>query len=401
MKNFIVVISILILLASGMTSNYVFASGTAPSLGTAGTFGVLASSTITAASASTVNGNLGISPGTAITGPIIVSGTKHVADATADTAHADATTAYNALQSQTCGTTITSILGGKTLTPGVYCSGSSIGLIGTLTLSGAGVYIFQIGSTLTTATDSKIVLTDGATADNVFWQVGSSATLGTATSFVGTIIAQASITSSSNTQTAGRLIALTGGVSLGGASPTTITVPSVYSPQTTVSTTTQTQTQTPTQTQTTTPTQTTITPTPPVYEQSTSAITGVIQQNCYTGDYEYIDGSGNHFIKNVGEQYQYLVNGYNNAANSIKSSNPTISLDDLHTHLAQGQGYQKMMALENCFQTNGINPDSIAPMNSNLSQVVTIPEFGSLSSLVAVISISGIIMISKRSKFHF
>ncbi|MHB8602479.1 MAG: ice-binding family protein [Nitrosotalea sp.] len=385
MKNFLV-ISILILSASGMASNYAFAAGTAPSLGTAGTFGVLASSTITAASASTVNGDLGISPGIAITGPITVSGTKHVADATAAAAHTDATTAYNALQSQTCDTTITSDLGGKTLTPGVYCSGSSMDLIGTLTLSGAGVYIFQMGSTLTTATDSNILLTGGATADNVFWQVGSSATFGTATSFVGTMIAQASITSASNTQTTGRLIALTGTVSLSGASPTIITVPNTSSPQTTV---------------TPTPTQTTITPTPPVYEQSTSAITGLIQQNCYTGDYEYIDGSGSHFIKNVGEQYQYLVDGYNNAANAIKSSNPTISLNDLHDHLAQGQGYQKMIALENCFQTNGISPDSISPMNPNLSQVVAIPEFGVLSSLVVVISISGIIVMSKRSKFHF
>ncbi len=385
MKNFFV-ISALVFLASGMTSNHAFAAGTAPSLGAAGTFGVLSSSTITAASASTVNGNLGISPGTAITGPITVSGTRHVADTTAATAHTDATTAYNALQSQTCDTTVTSDLGGKTLTPGVYCSGSSMGLIGTLTLSGVGVYIFQMGSTLTTATDSKIILTGGATADNVFWQVGSSATLGTATSFAGTIIAQASITSSSNTQTTGRLIALTGTVSLSGASPTTITVPSASSPQTTV---------------TPTPTQPTITPTPPVYEQSTSAITGLIQQNCYTGDYEYIDGSGSHFIKNVGEQYQYLVNGYNNAVNAIKSSNPTISLDDLHVHLAQGQGYKKMIALENCFQTNGINSDSISPMNLNLSQVVAIPEFGALASLIVVVSISGIIVMSKRSKFHF
>ena len=379
MKNYFVIF-VLILLASGMTSNHAFAAGTAPSLGTASTFGILSSSTITAASASTVNGDLGISPGVAITGPITVSGTKHVADARADTAHTDATTTYNALRSETCDT-ITSNLGGNTLTPGVYCSGSSMSLIGTLTLSGAGVYIFQIGSTLTTATDSKIILTGGATANNVFWQVGSSATLGTATSFVGTIIAQASITSSSNTQTIGRLIALSGAVSLNGASPTIITVPNASSTQTSIPP---------------TPIQPTITPTPPVYEQSTSEITGLIQQNCYTGDYEYIDGSGSHFIKNVGEQYQYLVNGYNSAANAIKSLNPTISFDDLHAHLAQGQGYQKMMALENCFQTNGINPDSIASMNSNLSQAVAIPEFGALASLVIVISISGIIVVSKR-----
>ena len=380
-----------------MVSNHAFAV-TAPSLGAASAFGVLTSSVITAVNVATINGDLGISPGTLVTGPITVNGVTHVADGTASSAIASANSAYTSLQSQTCGTTITSTLGGQTLTPGVYCSGSSMGLIGTLTLSGAGVYIFQMGSTLTTATNSNILLTNGATADNVFWQVGSSATLGTGTSFVGTIIAQASITSASNTQTIGRLIALTGALSLSGASPTTITVPNVSS-----STTPQIPIPTPTSPTITPTPPTTIspTPTPSGNAPSTSAITGSIQQACYTGDYEYIDGTGNHFIKNVGEQYQYLVNGYNIASNAIKSSNPTILFDDLHTHLAQGQGYQKMIALENCFQTNGINPDSIAPMNTNLSRITAIPEFGALASLVVVISITGIIAISKRFKFHF
>ena len=136
-------------------------------------------------------------------------------------------------------------------------------------------------------------------------------------------------------------------------------------------------------------------------EPSSYAVTDSIQKFCYTEDYEYIDATGSHAITDVGEQYQFLVNAYNAAANAIKSSNPTISLEDLHAHLAQGQGYQKMMTLENCFQTHGINPESMAIMNPNLSQVVAIPEFGALSCLVAVISISSVVMISRGLKFHF
>src|SRR5690242_13571906 len=118
-------------------------------------------------------------------------------------------------------------------------------------------------------------------------------------------------------------------------------------------------------------------------EPFTYAISDTIQKFCYTGDYEYIDATGNHFITDVGQQYQFLVSSYNAAVNAIKSSNPTISLENLHSHLAQGQGYQKMIALQNCFEDHGINPEDIAHMNPNLSQVVTVPEFGTLSILVA------------------
>jgi predicted secreted protein with PEFG-CTERM motif len=135
-------------------------------------------------------------------------------------------------------------------------------------------------------------------------------------------------------------------------------------------------------------------------EPFTYAISGSIQKFCYTEDYEYIDATGNHFITDVGEQYQFLVNAYNAAVNAIKSSNPTISLEDLHTHLAQGQGYQKMITIESCFENHGINPDDIAHMNSNLSQVVAVPEFGSIAVLVVAISISGVVLISRKFRFH-
>ncbi len=136
-------------------------------------------------------------------------------------------------------------------------------------------------------------------------------------------------------------------------------------------------------------------------EPFTFAISSSIQKLCYTGDYEYIDATGNHFITDVGEQYQFLVNAYNAAVNAIKSSNPTISLEDLHAHLAQGQGYQKMITIENCFENHGINPDDIAHMNSNLSQVVAVPEFGSLAVMIIAISIIGVIVISRRFRFQF
>jgi hypothetical protein len=135
-------------------------------------------------------------------------------------------------------------------------------------------------------------------------------------------------------------------------------------------------------------------------ESFSYAISGSIQKSCYTTDYEYIDATGNHFISDVGEQYQFLVNAYNAAVNAIKSSNPTISLEDLHTHLAQGQGYQKMITIENCFESHGINPDDIAHMNPNLSQVVAVPEFGPLAALVVTTSIIGVLIISRRFNYR-
>jgi type VI secretion system secreted protein VgrG len=196
---------------------------TAPGLGTATSFAVLAASTVTNAGAvgTIVTGDLGVSPGSAVTGfpPGVVVGTIHAADAVAAQAQADALVAYNNLAGQACDTNLTSQdLGGLTLTPGVYCFASSAQLSGILTLDGQGdpnaVFVFQIGSTLTTASASSVLLTNGASACNVFWQIGSSATLGTGTSFNGNLLAFTSITLTSNASIAGRALAQSGAVTL-------------------------------------------------------------------------------------------------------------------------------------------------------------------------------------------
>jgi len=198
-------------------------AATTPTLGTAGTFGVLAGSTVTNTGPTTVIGDLGVSPGTAVTGfpPGLVSGVIHAGDAVATQAQTDATTAYNNAAGQPCDVTLTGQdLGGKTLTPGVYCFASSAQLTGQLILDGQGnpssVFIFQIGSTLTTASTASVVLINGAQpcSSNIFWQVGSSATLGTNTSFTGNILALTSITLNTGTVTTGGLYAHTGAVTL-------------------------------------------------------------------------------------------------------------------------------------------------------------------------------------------
>ncbi len=199
-------------------------AATSPALGTAGTFGVLAGSTVTNTGPTTVIGDLGVSPGTAATGfpPGLVSGATHTgADAVAVHAQTDATAAYNTAAGQPCDVTLTGQdLGGKTLTPGVYCFSSSAQLTGQLILDGQGnpssVFIFQIGSTLTTASNASVVVINGAQpcGSNIFWQVGSSATLGTNTSFTGNILALASITLQTGTVTNGGLYAHTGAVTL-------------------------------------------------------------------------------------------------------------------------------------------------------------------------------------------
>jgi hypothetical protein len=112
------------------------------------------------------------------------------------------------------GKTLGTSPGAVTLTPGVYCFNSSAQLTGALTLNGSGVYIFKMGTTLTTASKSSVVLAKGATAGNVFWQVGSSATLGTNTVFVGSILANISDTVTTGASVTGRVFALTGAVTL-------------------------------------------------------------------------------------------------------------------------------------------------------------------------------------------
>ena len=176
----------------------VFAA-TQPRLGTALNFTVLAGSTITNTGPTVITGNLGLDPGTAssVTGfpPGSVTGVKHTADAVALQAKNDLVTAYtDAATAPTTSNLTGKNLGGKNLTPGVYTFSSSAQLTGSLTLSGNGVFIFRIGSTLTTASNSVVLLRNGAQACAVYWQVGSSATLGSGTQFQGNLMALTSIT---------------------------------------------------------------------------------------------------------------------------------------------------------------------------------------------------------------
>jgi hypothetical protein len=186
-------------------------------LGTAGNFGVLAGSAVTNTGPTAIIGNLGVSAGTAVSGfpPGTVSGGTHIgSDPVAVQAQTDLTAAYLNAAGRPPGTSVAGDIGGQTLTPGVYTSSSTLGITGNLTLTGAGVYIFQIGSGLTTASASQVILAGGATADNVFWQVGSSATLGTGSTFNGNILAQASITVTTGAVLNGRALARTGAVTL-------------------------------------------------------------------------------------------------------------------------------------------------------------------------------------------
>ena len=196
-------------------------AATNPSLGTAGNFAVLGSSTVTNTGATNVTGDLGVSPGSAVTGfpPGTISGTIHGDDAVAVQAQQDASVAYTNIAGQSCTDNLTGQdLGGKTLTPGVYCFDTTAQLTGTLTLDGQGnpnsVFIFQIGSTLTTASNASVVFSNEANAYNGFWQVGSSATLGVDTSFAGNVLAYASITTTTGVVTSGGLYALNGAVTL-------------------------------------------------------------------------------------------------------------------------------------------------------------------------------------------
>ena len=200
-------------------------------LGTAASFGVIAASSVTSTGPTIVVGDLGLSPGNASSvtgftfstppGPGQVVGTTHFADAVALNAKNDALTAYNTLAGRPCTTVISGDLGGRTLTPGVYCSASSMGLTGTLTLDAQGnrdaTFIFQLGSALTTASASQVQMINAGQTCNVFWQVGSSATLGTGSSFSGNILASSSVTLTTGTSNNGRVIGLNGAVTLDGS----------------------------------------------------------------------------------------------------------------------------------------------------------------------------------------
>ena len=194
-------------------------AASAPSLGRAKRFTVLGGSTATNTGATRIAGDVGVSsPGVSVTGfppGIIARGKQHVGDPAANEAQRDAQTAYAALAGKACDTPLTGQdLGGKTLTPGVYCFTSSAQLTGRLVLDGRNrgnsVFVFQIASTLVTAPNSAVVLIRHGRAGNVFWQVGSAATLGTGTSFSGNLVAYSSITLNTGASLSGRALARAG-----------------------------------------------------------------------------------------------------------------------------------------------------------------------------------------------
>lgn len=217
------VVALLLVTMSILTAGNAVAA-TAPTLGDAASFAVLGASTVTNTGPSEVHGDLGVSPGTSITGfppgqqvpPTLL---PHSADEVAGDAQAGALGAYNSLSAEPCTQNLTGQdLGGLTLVPGVYCFDSSAFLTGTLTLNAvdgaASVFIFKTESSLITASGSRVDFLGGGTCNGIFWKVGSSATLGTGSFFVGTIVALTSITATTGADVNGRLLALNGAVTL-------------------------------------------------------------------------------------------------------------------------------------------------------------------------------------------
>jgi len=219
-----------ILLVLPVADAYAFSNPAPVTLGAAGEFTVLAGSTVTNTGATVISadagigGNLGVSPGSAVTGfpPGVVTppGSIHAGDATAGTAQTAAGAAYTDAAGRTPDVVFTPVhdLVGQTFTAGVYNDPSSLALSGNVTLDGEGnpdaVFIFQAGSTLGTSSSSQVLLTNGAQACNVFWAVGSSATLGADSAFSGTILAQTSATVGDSASIEGRVLAGSGAVTL-------------------------------------------------------------------------------------------------------------------------------------------------------------------------------------------
>jgi hypothetical protein len=190
-------------------------------LGAAAPNGIMAGQAFTCVTNGTIHADISISPGSTVTGfpPCVITGVQHLADAKALEAQNALTVAYDSLMNLPCpgGNVISADLGATTQHPGVYCSATSIGVTGTLTLDADGdstaTFVFQAGSTLTTAGD--VVLINGARAGNVYWVVGSSATIGVSSQWQGNIIALMTITLNDNANLTGRALARNGSVSMG------------------------------------------------------------------------------------------------------------------------------------------------------------------------------------------
>jgi hypothetical protein len=220
------------LILLGSLSTLIFANSalgaTSVGLGKAASFSVLGGSTITNTGQTTMFGDLGLAPGSSVTGAPVVLGEEHVDDAVANEAKSALTTAATTAANEASNGSAGEDLAGHAFLPGVYTASSSLLLSsGSVTLNAQGdpnaVFIFQIGSTLTTGSNTSVSLVNGAQACNVFWQVGSSATLGTGTHFVGTIMAADSITANTGATIHGRLLAQTAAVTLENNTITTST----------------------------------------------------------------------------------------------------------------------------------------------------------------------------------
>lgn len=280
----LLIIGLVIIFVLGLT-NLNAKAATNIDLGAADSFAVLGGSTITNTGSSVITGDLGISPGSSVTGfppGTVIGGAIHTADATANLAQVALTSAYIAAD-QPCTQNLTGQdLGGLILTPGVYCFDTSAQLTGSLTLNAVGnadaVFIFKVGSTLTTASGSSVVMINDAQACHVFWQIGSSATFNTNTNFKGNTLALVSITLNTGTNIDGRVLARNGAVTLDTNNVTTpICLAATTTTTTTTTTTIPTTTSTtiiPTTTTTATSTTTTTLPSSPTYSGATSTTTG-------------------------------------------------------------------------------------------------------------------------------
>jgi hypothetical protein len=190
-------------------------------LASAASFAVLGGATVTSTGLTILDGNLGVSPGTSITGfgpGVVRHGAIYAGGSVASQAQADLATGYNYAAGLQSPTALPADIGGMTITPGLYNAPTSLGITGTVTLDAQrkhnSIFIFQIPSTLTTEVNSRVKLINDANACNVFWQVGTSATLDTGAYFRGTIMAADSVSVGSAVRVRGRLLAESGGVTL-------------------------------------------------------------------------------------------------------------------------------------------------------------------------------------------